>query len=63
MTPDIKRLRAFKKIELKPGEIKNVKFEIKVQDLGFINYQNKHVVENGTFDLIVGSLKSELIIQ
>lgn len=63
LTPDIKRLRAFKKIELKPGEIKNVKFEIKVQDLGFINYQNKHVVENGTFDLIVGSLKSELIIQ
>ena len=63
LTPDIKRLRAFKKIELKPGEIKNVKFEIKVQDLGFINYQNKHVVENGTFDLMVGSLKSELIIQ
>jgi len=63
LTPDIKRLRAFKKIELKPGEIKNVKFEIKVQDLGFINYQNKHVVETGTFDLMVGSLKSELIIQ
>lgn len=63
LTPDIKRLRAFKKIELKPGEIKNVKFEIKVQDLGFINYQNKHVVENGTFDLMVGSLKSELIIK
>ena len=63
LTPDIKRLRAFKKIELKPGEIKNVKFEIKVQDLGFINYQNKHVVETGIFDLMVGSLKSELIIQ
>jgi len=63
LTPDIKRLRAFKKIKLKPGEIKNVKFEIKVQDLGFINYQNKHVVETGTFDLMVGSLKSELIIQ
>ena len=63
LTPDVKRLRAFKKIELKPGEIKNVKFEIKVQDLGFINYQNKHVVETGIFDLMVGSLKSELIIQ
>ena len=63
LTPDIKRLRAFKKIELKPGEIKNVKFEIKVQDLGFINYQNKHVVETGTFDLMVGSLNSELKIQ
>ena len=63
LTPDIKRLRAFKKIELKPGEIKNVKFEIQVQDLGFVNYQNKHVVETGKFDLMVGSLKSELIIK
>ena len=63
LTPDIKRLRAFKKIKLKPGEIKNVKFEIQVQDLGFVNYQNKHVVETGKFDLVVGSLKSELIIK
>ena len=63
LTPDIKRLRAFKKIKLKPGEIKNVKFEIQVQDLGFVNYQNKHVVETGKFDLMVGSLKSELIIK
>ena len=63
LTPDVKRLRAFKKIELKPGEIKNVKFEIQVQDLGFVNYQNKHVVETGKFDLMVGSLKSELIIK
>ena len=63
LTPDIKRLRAFKKIKLKPGEIKNVKFEIQVQDLGFVNYQNKHVVETGKFDLMVGPLKSELIIK
>ena len=63
LTPDVKRLRAFKKIELKPGEIKNVKFEIQVKDLGFVNYQNKHVVETGKFDLMVGSLKSELIIK
>ena len=63
LTPDVKRLRAFKKIELKPCEIKNVKFEIQVQDLGFVNYQNKHVVETGKFDLMVGSLKSELIIK
>ena len=63
LTPDIKRLRAFKKIKLKPGEIKNVKFEIQVKDLGFVNYQNKHVVETGKFDLMVGSLKSELIIK
>ena len=63
LTPDIKRLRAFKKIKLKPGEIKNVKFEIQVQDLGFVNYQNKHVVETGKFDLMVLSLKSELIIK
>ena len=42
---------------------KNVKFEIQVKDLGFVNYQNKHVVETGKFDLMVGSLKSELIIK
>lgn len=63
LTPDIKRLRAFKKIQLNPGETQNVKFEIKVRDLGFINYDNEHIIETGKFDLMVGSLKSELIIK
>ena len=47
LTPDVKRLRAFKKIKLKPGETKNVKFEIQVQDLGFVNYQNKINIKMG----------------
>lgn len=36
LMPDNKRLRAFDKIELKPGETQNVKFKLKASDLAFV---------------------------
>jgi beta-glucosidase len=59
LTPPLKRLRAFTKIELQPGETQRVKFELRAADLAFVNGQSKLVTEPGEFEVLVGDLKSK----
>lgn len=56
MTPPVKRLRAFSKIMLQPGESQTISFEIPVNDLAFVNSENQWVVEKGDFNLMVNKL-------
>ena len=56
ITPDVKRLRRFEKIELKPGEKKTVSFRLSTSDLAFVNLQNKWVVEAGQVEVRIGNL-------
>lgn len=58
ITPDVKRLRGFDKINLKPGEEKTVTFKLTPADVSFINAQNQRVTEPGGFDVQVGELKA-----
>lgn len=60
ITPNMKRLRAFKKIFLKAGEQQTVTFNIDKNDLAFVNAQLKTVTEPGDFDLMIGDKKSSL---
>ena len=53
-TPDVRRLRAFDKVELKPGETKTVELELTAKDLAFVNYYGKWTLEAGEFALSVG---------
>jgi beta-glucosidase len=57
ITPDVKRLRGFEKIELKAGETKNVTFKISPEDIGFINTEHKLVTEAGEFTLQIADQK------
>ena len=57
VTPSVKRLRGFKKVELKPGETKTVEFEVSASDLAFVGEDMKWVTEPGVFDIMVGDLK------
>lgn len=57
VTPDFKRLRAFDKVELAPGESKTLKFELKASDLAFVNPQGKWTLEAGDFDFTAGDQK------
>jgi beta-glucosidase len=57
ITPDVKRLRGFEKIELKAGETKTVTFKINAADIGFINTENKLVTEAGEFTLQIADQK------
>lgn len=54
ITPEVKRLRGFKKIDLKPGETKTVSFLIDAKDLSFINHDLKRVTEEGEFTVNIG---------
>jgi len=54
IAPDTKRLRAFDKISLKPGETKTVTFKITPKDLAFVNDVSKTVTEAGEFKIQLG---------
>ncbi len=54
-TPDVRRLRAFKKVELAPGETQTVEFIVTAKDLAFVNYYGRWTIEKGDFAVSVGS--------
>ncbi|TDW99210.1 glycoside hydrolase family 3 N-terminal domain-containing protein [Dinghuibacter silviterrae] len=54
ISPDVKRLRAFRKIDLQPGETKTVTFALTPSDLAFIGDDNKPVTEPGQFTIRIG---------
>lgn len=58
ISPNNKRLRAFKKIELKAGETKVVNFIIDKNDLAFVNAQLKTITEPGDFEIMIGNQKA-----
>lgn len=60
LVPDVKRLRRFEKVALKAGETKTVTFKLKLNDLSFINLENKRVVEPGDFEFQVGSSSNDI---
>ena len=51
LTPDNRRLRAFEKVELKPGESKTVTLKLAARDLSFVNLDGEWVLEPGEFVL------------
>lgn len=53
ITPFIKRLRAFKRVELEPGECKQVTFTLTGEDFSFINHEMKKEVGKGRFSLFI----------
>ena len=55
ISPDNKRLRAFKKLFLEAKESINISFEIPVKELSFVNLENTYVLEPGDFKIHVGN--------
>ena len=55
MVPDVKRLRAFDKIELAPDETKTVEFVINADELAFAGDDGKWHLEPGEFRISVGT--------
>ena len=63
ITPSVKKLMAFSKIELKPNETRKIEFEIKKSDFSFINKDLKRVTEPGEIELIINNLKKIIYAQ
>jgi len=55
LTPENRRLRAFKKVELQPGETQTVTLSIKSSDLAFVNSDGQWVLEQGDFRMQCGN--------
>lgn len=54
LSPDNRRLRAFEKVDLQPGETKTVVLPLKGSDLAFVGYDGKWILEEGDFRFQVG---------
>ena len=55
LTPDVRRLRAFEKVELRPGEGKTVTLKVKGSDFAFVGYDGKWILEKGDFRIQTGN--------
>lgn len=60
MVPDGRRLRAFDKVELQPGETKTVTFELKADDLAFVGWDGKWRLEEGDFKLMIADQSADI---
>ena len=60
VTTPIKALKGFKKVDLQPGESREVDFEVGREALSLWNREMKHVVEPGTFKIMVGSSSDDI---
>jgi beta-glucosidase len=63
ITPNMLRLRAFKKIMLKAGETQTVTFTLDKNDLAFVNAELHTVTEPGDFDVMIGDKKATFSYQ
>jgi beta-glucosidase len=54
VTRPVKELKAFKRVELKPGETRKISFEINTSELAFYNNEMAEVTEPGDFHLWIG---------
>ena len=60
MVPDGRRLRAFDKVELQPGETKTMTFELKADDLAFVDWNGKWRLEEGDFKLMIADQSADI---
>jgi beta-glucosidase len=61
ITPSVKRLKRFSKIELQPSETKTVSFKIGKNDLAFVDDSNQWITEEGDFTVIIKDLKKTFL--
>lgn len=60
IVPDVRRLRAFTKVELQPGESQQVTLQLKGSDLAFVDADGRWTLEAGKFKLQIGQLVSDI---
>ncbi|MDR4988316.1 MAG: glycoside hydrolase family 3 N-terminal domain-containing protein [Bacteroidales bacterium] len=63
ITPDNRKLIAFEKVYLEPGQVKTVDFTITHEDLMFVNLNNEWIAEEGDFEILIGGKPANLITE
>jgi beta-glucosidase len=62
ITPPVRRLRAFRKLTLRPGESRVVAFDLSTDDLRYVGRDGRPALEPGTFDVMVGGLTASFTV-
>ncbi|GAB4338211.1 MAG: glycoside hydrolase family 3 N-terminal domain-containing protein [Calditrichia bacterium] len=62
VSPPVKQLKRFRKIELQPGESQVVKFKLNVNDLSFIGRENRRVTEAGEFEITIANKRARFVL-
>ncbi|HUF10461.1 MAG TPA: glycoside hydrolase family 3 N-terminal domain-containing protein [Rhodothermales bacterium] len=63
ITPSTRRLKAFEKVYIESAASTEISFSISVSELGFVNADDRYVVEPGAFTVMVGGLEAEFIVR
>lgn len=59
LTRPVKELKGFQRVELEPGESREVRFDLHTDDLAFHNAEMQRVTEPGQFHLWIGTNSTE----
>ena len=59
ISPSLKKLKRFAKVELNPNEKSTIKFVLNKDDFKFYGIENKWIVEDGKFSVLIDDLKKE----
>jgi len=60
ITPSVRRLKKFSKIQLDPGQSQEVTFTLTPEDLAFVGLNQKWTTEPGTFKIMIGDKTTSL---
>ena len=63
ITPEVKALKRFEKINLAPNESKTVSFVLNQKDLQFVNNDLKWISEKGSFKIQIDTLTQEFLLK
>ncbi|HUJ20595.1 MAG TPA: glycoside hydrolase family 3 N-terminal domain-containing protein [Bryobacteraceae bacterium] len=63
LTPPNRELKGFRKVELHPGESRNVEFTLTAADLAFVGINNRWMAEPGKFRVRVAQLAQEFTLE
>ena len=63
VSPPVRRLRSFQKIELAPGERRTLVLRVPVRDLAHVGLDNQWIVEPGEFEVMIGGLRSGFVVR
>ncbi len=62
VTPSVKRLRGFDKVNLAAGEMKVVDFKLSAKDLAFVGRDNEWITEAGEFVVKIGDQEATFML-
>ncbi|WP_103866487.1 glycoside hydrolase family 3 N-terminal domain-containing protein [Aquimarina sp. I32.4] len=63
ITPEVKLLKRFQKIELQPKESQTVLFTIGIDDLKYVDENNKWIAEDGEFEITIDTISKKVVLK